>query len=142
MPNCPQCRNPLEKVRRGSNSPLNEEQFDAIKAGDWFCKKCPSNSRSKSPFAYFWDSEISSGNLTGGFSSTEEKSNTPKSVQSRCCPIKSIEFIWAQSGIGFGRFVFSTENENGICKIDNEGMSKDFIKQMLCKMVDDAELTG
>jgi hypothetical protein len=57
IPNCPKCGNPLEKVRQSSNSPLNEEQFDSVRAGDWFCK-CHSNERGNKPWAYFWDSEV------------------------------------------------------------------------------------
>ena len=35
---------------------LNEYQFDAVKAGDWFCE-CHSNGRGNAPYAYFWDKE-------------------------------------------------------------------------------------
>lgn len=36
---------------------LNSEQFDAVRAGDWFCE-CSNNRRSHTPYAYFWDHEV------------------------------------------------------------------------------------
>lgn len=46
---------------------------------------------------------------------------------------------WAVKGIGFGGFYFH-QDENGIIRISNECMSKDFIKKVLCMMVDKAIL--
>jgi hypothetical protein len=37
---------------------LNDDQFDAVRAGDWYCVKCPSNNRGNTPFRYWWDSEL------------------------------------------------------------------------------------
>ena len=45
-------------------------------------------------------------------------------------------FQWGQPGTGFGNIVFYTMN--GKLRCDNEHMSKEFIKERLCKMVDDA----
>lgn len=45
-------------------------------------------------------------------------------------------FQWGQPGMGFGNVVFYTMD--GQLRCDNECMSKDFIKERLCKMVDDA----
>jgi hypothetical protein len=56
-PKCPKCDELLTKVRYPSGSMLNEEQFDATRAGDWFCK-CHNNGRSRTAGAYFWDSEV------------------------------------------------------------------------------------
>ena len=48
--------------------------------------------------------------------------------------------VW-NSNIGFGQFDFTVEkNKPEKLWIDNECMSKDFIKEVLCKMVDDAIL--
>jgi len=55
--NCPQCGGKLQEVLQSASSLLNEEQFDANKAGDYFCTKCPSNGRSHTPYAYFWRRE-------------------------------------------------------------------------------------
>lgn len=55
---CPQCNKPLQRVTQSSTSPLNEHQFDAEKAGDWFCDKCPCNGRGLANYAYFWDREL------------------------------------------------------------------------------------
>ena len=57
-PPCPLCQQPLKRVTQGPYSPLNSDQFDAVKAGDWFCE-CSSNGRSATLFAYFWDWEVS-----------------------------------------------------------------------------------
>jgi len=57
LPNCPLCKKPLEPVRQSPYSPLNRDQFDASKAGDWFCQ-CSDNGRGNAPYAYFWDREV------------------------------------------------------------------------------------
>jgi hypothetical protein len=54
---CPQCRKPLARVSPDSGM-LNREQFDAIKAGDWYCNTCPANGRGKLPHCYWWDREV------------------------------------------------------------------------------------
>lgn len=36
---CPICNGPVEKVRRSSVSPLNSDQFDAVRCGDYYCDK-------------------------------------------------------------------------------------------------------
>lgn len=53
---CPQCGGNLKRVP-GSNW-LNEYQYAAVKAGDWFCETCPDNDRGASGLCYFWDREI------------------------------------------------------------------------------------
>lgn len=55
---CPQCGGKLEEVRQSRGSPLNKDQFDAVKAGDFFCQKCPSNDRGNSPNCYWWVHEL------------------------------------------------------------------------------------
>ena len=45
---------------------------------------------------------------------------------------------WGEPGCGFGQLWFY--NKNGVTRIENEYMSKEFIKRMLCRMVDDATL--
>lgn len=46
---------------------------------------------------------------------------------------------WSVRGTGFGEFNFYTEN--GALKIDNESMSRGFIKEVLGMLVDSATLT-
>ncbi len=55
--NCPDCNNKLEKVIQSENSPLNKEQFDSVRAGDYFCRICP-GTRGKSGFRYYWGYEL------------------------------------------------------------------------------------
>ncbi len=57
-PRCPDCGRVLQRVRRPSGSMLNDDQFDAVRAGDWFCASCPSNGRSNTSNRYFWDREL------------------------------------------------------------------------------------
>ncbi|GMW02629.1 MAG: hypothetical protein AMXMBFR84_37650 [Candidatus Hydrogenedentota bacterium] len=57
FPLCPQCDQPVKRVSRSPNSYMTEEQFDAVKAGDWFCDNC-SGDRGQTGYAYFWQSEI------------------------------------------------------------------------------------
>jgi hypothetical protein len=46
---------------------------------------------------------------------------------------------WSIKGVGFGQFYFY--EKDGVMYCDNEIMSKNFIKMVLCKMVDRCELT-
>lgn len=56
-PLCPRCNKLLQKVRQESESMLNHDQWDSVKAGDWFCE-CHNNGRGHAPYAYFWNSEL------------------------------------------------------------------------------------
>lgn len=56
-----------------------------------------------------------------------------------CKPEVSFTLWWSGRYVGFGEFRFFYRD--GELMIDNECMDKDFIKAMLCKMVDDATLT-
>lgn len=58
MCTCPDCGEKIFKVRQSEDSMLNREQFDAAKAGDWFCVKCTSDV-SHTGYKYFWDHEVS-----------------------------------------------------------------------------------
>lgn len=55
---CPQCGKRLERVCQSDNSPLNRYQFDAIKAGDYYCRQCPSNERGQVAYCYWWEHEL------------------------------------------------------------------------------------
>jgi uncharacterized protein with PIN domain len=55
---CPRCGGKLEPVRQSPNSPLNRYQFDAAKAGDYYCDACPDNGRGHKPLCYWWESEL------------------------------------------------------------------------------------
>lgn len=56
-----------------------------------------------------------------------------------CEPVTGICFNWTAKGVGFGQLYFYTKDDQVYC--DNEMMGKEFIKKMLCKMVDDCVLT-
>lgn len=55
-PLCPTCGCALFKVRNES-SYLNDDQFDAVKAGDWFCHTCVGK-EARSGFKYWWNREL------------------------------------------------------------------------------------
>lgn len=55
---CPKCGNRVEEITQSPNSPLNRHQFDAAKAGDYFCRSCLSNDRGNSPYCYWWEKEL------------------------------------------------------------------------------------
>lgn len=57
MKRCPACNGPLREVPR-HNPWLNDDQYAAVKAGDWCCDRCPSNHRSLLPGCYWKDHEI------------------------------------------------------------------------------------
>ena len=51
----------------------------------------------------------------------------------------TICICWGRPGIGFGEVVFYTDDDGNL-KCDNEGMSREFIKEVLCDLVDNATL--
>ena len=57
-PVCPQCGTKLTPVEQSPLSSLNADQFDAVKAGDYFCPRCPSNHRGIAPHCYWWTNEL------------------------------------------------------------------------------------
>lgn len=56
-----------------------------------------------------------------------------------CEPNAGITFSWGRADTGFGQFYFYVKDKELYC--DNEMMSKDFVKEMLCHMVDSATFT-
>lgn len=64
-----------------------------------------------------------------------------RSLSDRCGPhggAAPTVLSWSAKDIGWGEFVFYYSGDKLHCA--NEKMSKEFIKKMLCQMVDDAEL--
>ena len=56
----------------------------------------------------------------------------------RAAPEKGFTIRWATPNVGFGQFYFWHDGEK--VQIASEHMGKEFIKKVLCKMVDDAEI--
>lgn len=57
-PLCPLCKRELFPVLQESHSVLNSDQFDALKAGDYYCTSCPTNGRGNTGYRYFWKREL------------------------------------------------------------------------------------
>lgn len=66
------------------------------------------------------------------------------------CPLhaeadSSFVLMWSKPGVGFGEATFysSTHEKGGDLKwyCDSETMSRDFVKEMLCQMVDECIFT-
>lgn len=55
---CPQCKGPLERITQSPDSPLNRDQWEAVVAGKWICRSCPSNDRGQQPLCYWHDHEL------------------------------------------------------------------------------------
>jgi len=60
------------------------------------------------------------------------------SCETYCEPDGHGGYNWSKEGCGFGQFYFYTKDNKLMCS--NELMSKEFIKEMLCLMVDECEL--
>jgi uncharacterized protein (UPF0212 family) len=54
---CPDCSAKLKTVYRSSSSCLSQDQFDAVKAGDYWCPAC-TDKTTKSGFKYFWKNDL------------------------------------------------------------------------------------
>ena len=55
---CPNCGSDLNVVCNSFGSMLNDEQFNAERAGDYYCSTCPDNKRGHSGYAYYWEREV------------------------------------------------------------------------------------
>ena len=54
-----------------------------------------------------------------------------------CRPIGSVTFNWEAKGVGFGQMEFHV-GEDGYVHCYNEIMGREFLKKMLCQMIDNA----
>ena len=50
--------------------------------------------------------------------------------------VETVIFRWSKDQVGFGEFIFFTNPETGEMRCESEMMSKEFVKGMLCLMVD------
>jgi len=60
--------------------------------------------------------------------------------EENCEPIKGAAFQWSAKGVGFGQMYFYLSEDDGYVHCGNEIMSRAFLKEMLCKMVDNCVL--
>lgn len=56
--NCPECKHPLCRVVQSHSGKLNQDQFDAVKAGDYVCEAGCRGGRGKSGLRYYWEREL------------------------------------------------------------------------------------
>lgn len=57
-----------------------------------------------------------------------------------CVPHETTSFNWTAKGVGFGQMYFYLDKADGYVHCGNEIMSRAFLKEMLCKMVDNCVL--
>lgn len=67
-PACPGCGGTLRSVTQDAGSPLNADQFDAVRAGDWWCEKCPPSptQEGRTNVRYWWNRDLCKVLLEGG----------------------------------------------------------------------------
>ena len=58
LPKCLQCGQELRRVMQSADSPLNQDQFDSVKAGDWYCDHCIGGEAKETRHKYWWNSEL------------------------------------------------------------------------------------
>lgn len=63
-----------------------------------------------------------------------------ENLEDFCAPVDLVTFEWTAKGCGFGQLYFY-RNEAGDLHCDSETMGKEFVKRMLCQMVDDCKLS-
>src|SRR5271165_6110999 len=61
-------------------------------------------------------------------------------MEDSCDPHDRVGFDWSAKGIGFGQMYFYVDKKDGYVHCDNERMSRAFLKETLCKMVDNCVL--
>jgi hypothetical protein len=64
---CPGCGGQLKRVTQSANSMLNSYQFDAVKAGDYYCDTCVGAEAASSTSKYWWTRELGIGACSCGF---------------------------------------------------------------------------
>lgn len=57
IPVCPQCGHLLHVVPYPMDSYMNREQWESLKAGDYFCIVCQ-NPKTKTGYTYFWEDDL------------------------------------------------------------------------------------
>lgn len=62
------------------------------------------------------------------------------SFDDSCEPHRNASFSWSAKGCGFGQMTFYIDEADGYVHCANEIMSRAFLKDMLCKMVDNCVL--
>jgi len=62
------------------------------------------------------------------------------SFDDTCTPHHRAGFNWSAKGRGFGQMYFHFDKEDGYVHCDNELMNREFLKEMLCKMIDNCVL--
>lgn len=89
-----------------------------------------------------WSRDIAS--FIKSFKITEGKKHSARlelvsSARPQCSPLAgNLYFSWKAQGVGFGQLNIS--DLDGSFNIQNEGMSRRFLKSVLCSVVDDANL--
>jgi len=73
---CPTCGEPMNPVRN-HNGYLNSDQFDSVKAGDWFCK------RHEAEVVYVWEHDLPKHGCTCGLEAA--LAAAPASSPCLCC---------------------------------------------------------
>lgn len=54
---CPRCGGKLKPVTQDPGSPLNEEQFASVRAGDYYCEAC-TGTEARTGYKYWWESDL------------------------------------------------------------------------------------
>jgi hypothetical protein len=62
------------------------------------------------------------------------------SFGNECTPVGTADFQWSATGVGFGGMYFYFDEKDGYVHCSNEIMGREFIKKMLCQMVDNCVL--
>jgi hypothetical protein len=57
-----------------------------------------------------------------------------------CEPVGTASFQWTAKGVGFGGMYFYFDKKDSYVHCENEIMSRKFLKEMLCHMVDNCVL--
>lgn len=68
-----------------------------------------------------------------------ETGNPASQVPDFCYPLEPVTFQWGARGVGWGQVVFFHADGNRV-HCHNEMMSKEFLKQILCRMIDECTL--
>lgn len=78
---CPGCGGKVEAVP--PSKWMNSDQWDAVKAGDYFCEACPDDGKGATGFAYWTTAEVEAASVCTGKQPVSDPTTNPTEVSSK-----------------------------------------------------------
>jgi len=134
----------MTKLKKKIPAPLTEEQLkEKLQGADPYKVILPAHSAmpkaekiskdevTEEKFSFVTVSSVGFNEDQTGIDGTGKEHNFPGGM--------FVYFNWSVPGFGFGELTIKKQSDGKVV-IDSEGLGKDFVKTMLCSLVDEAEV--